>query len=135
METAYQTPRALWSAVVRQAREDIANEPMGSLEYEEAVAFFTGGGEWARSRGDVADCIELHPDDLAHAGQHWIEERRQAAGIPEGESGLVPAAAETAIPRADYAGPTLALIKAPPCPPTSWRHRYQRNPFAPSQAA
>lgn len=33
-----------------QAKSDIETEPLGSLEYAHAVAFFTSGGEWTQMR-------------------------------------------------------------------------------------
>ena len=37
--------RALWSAVVQQALDDLDGEPFGSLIHNAAMAYFLGGGE------------------------------------------------------------------------------------------
>jgi hypothetical protein len=67
--------RALWSAVVLQARADIESEDRDGYDYAQAVAFFTGSGDWARSRQSIADCLELHPDDLMRLGKAAIAAR------------------------------------------------------------
>jgi hypothetical protein len=85
--------RALWAAVVLEARDDIAAEPIGSVRYSEAVSFFTGGGEWAQSRADIAGMVELHGDDLRRCGERWIRARRLKEGLPEVEPPPMPAPA------------------------------------------
>jgi hypothetical protein len=82
--------RAFWSAVVLRACHDIQREPLGSAHYEAAVAFFTAPGDWAESRRSIADCINLHPDDLARAGVRQIAIRRLAEGLPEFAPPVVP---------------------------------------------
>jgi hypothetical protein len=67
--------RALWVAVVMQARADIESEDRDGYDYAQAVAFFTGSGDWARSRQSIADCLELHPDDLMRLGKAAIAAR------------------------------------------------------------
>jgi hypothetical protein len=74
--------RALWIAVVLRAVADIASEPLGSVEYNDATVFFTAGGEWAFSRSAVAGHVDLHPDDLERAGRRCIAARRAAEGMP-----------------------------------------------------
>jgi hypothetical protein len=74
--------RALWVASLQQSIDDIADEPLGSTEYDDAAAFFTGGGEWALSRSAVAGHIDLHPDDLERCGRRCIAARRVAEGLP-----------------------------------------------------
>jgi hypothetical protein len=74
--------RALWVASLQQSIDDIADEPRGSIEYDDATAFFTGGGEWALSRSAVAGHIDLHPDDLERCGRRCIAARRIADGLP-----------------------------------------------------
>ncbi len=58
-----------------QAREDILHSPIGSIEYSQAVAFFTSGGEWSKIRTAVGDFLELHTDDLVRCGNRCIAER------------------------------------------------------------
>jgi hypothetical protein len=77
-----QAERALWTAIVLKALLDISNEPLRSLEYIEAVAFFTSGGEWASSRLSIASQIDLHPDDLERAGRRRIARRREVERLP-----------------------------------------------------
>jgi hypothetical protein len=74
--------RALWVASLQQSIDDIADEPLGSTEYGDAAAFFTGGGEWAISRSAVAGHIDLHSDDLERCGRRCIAARRVAEGLP-----------------------------------------------------
>src|SRR3954468_22279752 len=73
--------RGLWGAVVLQAKADIQTEPLRSLEFEQAVAFFTGGGDWVQTRTAIADFLELHRDDLERMGRRCINERRAAEGL------------------------------------------------------
>jgi hypothetical protein len=77
--------RGLWSAVVLKARDDIAEEPIDSWEYREAVAFFTHDAAWRETRENVAAMIDLHPDDLRRGGECWIRQRRLKEGLPEVE--------------------------------------------------
>ena len=87
--------RALWSAVVLQAKGDIEAEPINSVEYAQAVAFFTGGGEWAHGRANIADFLDIHPDDLERCGRRWIAARRQQEGLPAETPRLLHAAQPT----------------------------------------
>jgi hypothetical protein len=75
--------RALWCAVVQQALDDLDYEPVNSLLHDDAAAFFLNGGEWAVSRGEVADMLDIHPDDIRRCGVRHMAERRRAEGIPE----------------------------------------------------
>lgn len=74
--------RALWAAVVLQARDDIDGEHYRSTEYTDAVAFFTAAGPWGESRQAVADCLGLHTDDLTRLGRAAIEARHLRDGPP-----------------------------------------------------
>jgi hypothetical protein len=74
--------RELWGAVVLQAREDIRVLPLDSIEYAQAVAFFTGAGEWAEMRTMISDFLELHRDDLEIGGRRFINERRSLERLP-----------------------------------------------------
>ncbi len=74
--------RVLWAQVVLQAKADLENEPIGSILFNQAAAFFVSRGEWAESRAIVADCLEMHPDDLCRCGERWIADRRQREGLP-----------------------------------------------------
>jgi hypothetical protein len=73
--------RVLWAQVVLQAKADLENEPIGSILYNQAAAFFVSRGDWAESRLMVADCLNMHPDDLSRVGQQWIDERRRREGL------------------------------------------------------
>jgi hypothetical protein len=73
--------RNLWGAVVLQAKSDIETEPLESLEYAHAVAFFTSGGEWTQMRAIVGDFLQLHHDDIERFGRRCIEQRRSAEGL------------------------------------------------------
>jgi hypothetical protein len=77
--------RMLWLAVLAQAKDDLELRPMNSLEYASAAAFFTGGGEWAESRQEIAIQLDLDPETLRHMGKTWIAARREAAGLPAEE--------------------------------------------------
>ena len=74
--------RGLWSSVVLQAIEDIENQLMQSIEFDEAVAFFTASGSWAESRTMIGDFLELHRDDLASIGTHCIDARVTREQLP-----------------------------------------------------
>lgn len=69
-----QGDRALWAAVVQQAIDDL-DAPPDSLERADAVAFFTGRGEWRQSRIDIADRLGIHADDLERCGRRLMEAR------------------------------------------------------------
>ena len=73
--------RILWAQVVLQAKADLENEEIGSILYNQAAAFFVSRGEWAESRLIIADCLEMHPDDLTKCGERWIAERRAKEGL------------------------------------------------------
>nr|WP_294548411.1 hypothetical protein [uncultured Rhodopila sp.] len=77
-----QSYRLLWAQVVLQAKADLENEPIGSIIFNQAAAFFVSRGEWAESRLVVADCLDMHPDDLKRCGERWIADRRQREGLP-----------------------------------------------------
>src|SRR4051812_13065563 len=68
--------RALWSSVVLQAIEDIETQPMQSLVFADAVAFFTRSGSWAESRSTIADFLDMHRDELEAIGRRCIDSRR-----------------------------------------------------------
>jgi len=74
---------ALWSAVVQQGLDDLDYEPFGSLLHADAAAFLLNGGEWAKARGEVADMLGVHPDDIRRCGVRHMMDRRHAEGIPE----------------------------------------------------
>ncbi len=77
-----QSYRLLWAQVVLQAKADLENEPVGSIIFNQAAAFFVSRGEWAESRLIVADCLDMHPDDLKRCGERWIADRRRREGLP-----------------------------------------------------
>jgi len=76
-----QSYRLLWSQVILQAKDDLDNEPRGSVLYDQATAFFVARGEWAESRAIIADCLQMHPDDWYRCGKRWIAERRTRDGL------------------------------------------------------
>jgi hypothetical protein len=76
--------RGLWASVVLQALGDIWGQPIGSLDFSQAVAFFTGTGAWAESRTTIGDFLELHRDDLEALGQRCIDARHtRESSVPE----------------------------------------------------
>ncbi len=83
--------RVLWAQVVLQAKTDLEHEPIDSILFAQAAAFFTSSGAWAESRAVVADCLEMHPDDLTRCGQQWIAERRRREGQATAVSAKTPA--------------------------------------------
>lgn len=74
------TDAALWAAVIQQARDDLADCEINSIEYGQAVAFFTHGGTWGESRAAIADYLAIHADDIERAGKRWIAARERADG-------------------------------------------------------
>jgi len=83
IQTGVEHYRVLWLAVINTAIFDIEFGPFESVEYNQAVAFFTSDGAWAESREVIADAIDLHPDDLSRAGRRAISRRRRALGLPD----------------------------------------------------
>jgi hypothetical protein len=77
-----QSYRSLWVQVVLQASDDIDTGNDQSRDYHEAVAFFTHDGQWGRSRQEIADRIDLHPDDLKRLGRAVIKARHARDGVP-----------------------------------------------------
>jgi hypothetical protein len=70
--------RALWSAVVLQAKDDVASLPMASLEHHAAVSFLTSDAAgWAQARTEVARHLHAHADDIRRAGEAWVKARRR----------------------------------------------------------
>ena len=67
--------RGLWSSVVLQALEDIESQPTQSLDFADAVAFFTRSGAWADARTMIGDFLELHRDELGSIGRRCIDAR------------------------------------------------------------
>ena len=67
--------RALWSSVVLQALQDIESQPIQSVAFAEAVAFFTRSGAWAEARTMIGDFLELHRDELESIGRRCIGAR------------------------------------------------------------
>jgi hypothetical protein len=121
--------RVLWAQVVLQAKADLENEPIGSILFNQAAAFFVSRGEWAESRIVVADCLEMHPDDLTRCGEQWIADRRRREGLEPEPKRTARAAEPVPLPR----------LVAVPAPETN-RRRGRRsiapnaNPFDPFRA-
>jgi hypothetical protein len=118
--------RVLWAQVVLQAKADLENEPIGSILFNQAAAFFVSRGEWAESRVVVADCLEMHPDDLTRCGERWIADRRRREGLEPEPKRVSRAAEPVQLPR-------LVAVPAP----EANRRRARRtaaptsNPFDP----
>ena len=74
--------RGLWSSVVLQAIEDIESQPMQSLDFANAVAFFTRSGTWAKSRTIIEDFLDMHRDELEAIGRRCIDARRSREALP-----------------------------------------------------
>jgi hypothetical protein len=74
--------RALWAAVVLQAKEDVRNAAFDSLIYNDAEAFFVGGGDWRYSRAHAAEQLDMEPERLAKLGRSWVNKRRLAENAP-----------------------------------------------------
>ena len=125
-----QAYRVLWAQVVLQAKADLENEPVGSLLFNQAAAFFVSRGEWAESRAIVADCLQMHPDDLCRCGARWIAERREREGL------------EPEPPAAPWSKTPLVLPRLEAIPAQGNNGRKSRrsvpvrssNPFAPTRA-
>jgi hypothetical protein len=127
--------RALWSAVVLNAVNDIDGEHYRSLEYSEAVAFFTAArGPWAESRQAIADYLGLHADDLTRLGRAAIEARHLRDG-PEPITVRAAVAIQPITPRPVLSSnPAPVVPRAPvirrPDPPERVRE-YRRRPGDP----
>lgn len=128
----------LWAAVVMQAIDDIDNEQIGSLHWHAALAFFLHGGQWRRSRGDIADHLNVHADDLEHAGRRHINARLLAAGRPLIPVVVQPAPAarpEPATPEPAPPLPRLVAVLGPePVRGRGGHRRHAYNPFDPFRA-
>lgn len=130
-----QPTRALWSAVVLHAVADIDGEHYRSAEYAEAVAFFTAArGPWAESRQAVADCLNLHTDDLARLGRAAIEARHLRDG-PEPIIVRAAVAIQPITPRPVARTPDPApVVPRPPVirrPDPPAKREYRRRPGDP----
>ena len=66
---------SLWVSVLRQALDDLENEPLHSASFGEAQAFFTGAGSWGESRRTVGDFLQMHPDELKRIGERHLKAR------------------------------------------------------------
>lgn len=119
-----QSYRLLWAQVVLQAKADLENEPIGSIVFNQAAAFFVSRGEWAESRLIVADCLDMHPDDLKRCGERWIADRRRREGLaPEPEKAVRPADARPL--------PRLVAVPAREKISRTARPAVRGNPFNP----
>jgi hypothetical protein len=79
--TEDRTYRNLWVAVVLQAKEDVENAPLHSIDFAQAVAFFIGSGDWVQNRTAIGDYLDLHRDDLERMGRRCINQRRVSEGL------------------------------------------------------
>jgi hypothetical protein len=119
-----QSYRLLWAQVVLQAKADLENEPIGSIIFNQAAAFFVSRGEWAESRLIVADCLDMHPDDLKRCGERWIADRRRREGLPPEPEKAIRSAGARPLPRL-VASPAREKIGRKPRPAAANRF----NPF------
>ena len=119
--------RNLWVAVVLQAENDIETEPLDSIDFAQAVAFFIGTGDWVQNRVVIGDYLDLHRDDLERLGRRCINARRLAEGL------------EPLLPRQPWPTPARARKTAEPEPqpkpqptlPNQQAPRARINPFFP----
>src|SRR3954469_7907508 len=73
----------LWAAVVLQARADVEDLPIGAMNYEAAVAFFTSNSAyWRRGRADIAEHLGTTGETLQRIGTAWGIARRRRGGLP-----------------------------------------------------
>jgi hypothetical protein len=123
-----QSYRVLWAQVVLQAKADLEHEPVDSILFNQAAAFFVSRGEWAESRAIVADCLEMHPDDLYRCGERWIADRRARDGLAPTPPPAAPAAHKPGpLPR-------LVAVPGPVARPKKTRRTASSrttNPFSP----
>jgi len=136
--------RRLWAAVVEQSLTDVADEPIDSVLWNQARAFFVSGGTWAEGRQNIADLLGVHPEDLERVGRRAINARLLQEGLPPlatrtptpcppTQRALRPAvvAVRQRLPR------LVATFKEPEPEPDrrdrtgGWRKRYAFNPFDP----
>jgi hypothetical protein len=120
--------RALWVAVVQQAIDDVADERIGSLDWDEAVAFFTHAGDWSAARASVADMLELHADDLARVGQRLIADRRISEGLEAATPLDLPHAARRVVTRHTGPLPRLEAVFVPKPPRAPYVREWRKNP-------
>jgi hypothetical protein len=134
MGDRYEGDRALWAAVVAQARDDIAELPIGSTDYNAAVAFFTSpAAYWRHGRDEVGDHLGLTGETLRVAGTAWVIARRRKEGLPDHP----PVPARTA--KVEAPAPAPAPLVVPPDLASLLRVRHRRepraNPFHPAYRA
>ena len=99
--------RALWAAVVWQALQDIESERYGSTDYTQSVTLLTAPfGPWAVWRQEIADMLDLHGDDLMHAGRLAIADREALETPPP----PIPIVHRSSAPRS---GPVPEPYRAP----------------------
>lgn len=130
-----ETPcRALWLAVLLQAKEDLRYEPLDSVDFNAAAAFFTSGGEWAVSRRDIGELLGIDPSALRRLGRTWLAERRVSEGLPPEAPAAPRAPPVPAVkPHLVYTPPVFRPEPAaPPEPRRARRGRaWSYNPFNP----
>lgn len=120
--------RDLWAAVVLQARDDVAELPIDSVEYLSAVSFLTSETRyWRAARADIAAHLLLHGDDIRRAGLKWVNARRLAAGLED----PAPPPARVIEPVAAAAAPPADVADYRPLAGWARRRRLpEQNPFA-----
>lgn len=136
--------RRLWAAVVEQSLTDVADEPIDSVLWNQARAFFVSGGTWAEGRQNIADLLGVHPEDLERVGRRAINARLLQEGLPplvtQAPTPRLPIqrALRPAVVAVRQRLPRLVAIPAPPEPEPErrdrtggWRRRWSVNPFDP----
>jgi hypothetical protein len=121
--------RGLWASVVLQALDDIWSRPMASLDYSQAVAFFTGAGTWAEARTIIGDFLEFHGDDLEALGKRCIDARHTREALPSKTPFLSADALSTTLikPSRQVTGQQKANVRSFP---RSWDGTLPSSPHA-----
>jgi hypothetical protein len=124
--------RALWVAVIQQAREDIEDLPIGSTDYQSAVAFVTStSAHWRRGRNEVCEHLGIHGDDLLRAGRRWVAERRRSEGLPDQPPAPARPVKLTVVPPRPVSEPLVIPDSLLAFLPQRRRREDARNPFHP----
>ena len=130
--------RSLWVAVVLQAKSDIETEPLGSLDFTQAVAFFIGSGQWVQNRAVIGDYLDLHRDDLEKLGRRCINARRAAEGLeplqPRQPWPNATRARKTVEPVPPQPQPILPPLPQPRSAPARVNRFFPRGIYAPSMS-
>ena len=123
---------ALWASVVLQARADIEDLPIGSTDYEAAVAFFTSSSPyWRRGRDDIAEHLNTTGETLQRIGRAWVIARRRRAGLPDHPPAPAPRSLPKPAPTVIEAAPLFVPAVLANCLQPRRRRAPADNPFSP----